>query len=131
MLLPHIADRPDVELAKVATRRSLSAVNAQRKFSFTDAGTSTESVLRDESINTVFVVTRHSSHAALTCEALEAGKTVFVEKPLALTYQELDTILATIEATGNDRLMVGFNRRFAPMLQELRQHFGRIWPRDS
>ncbi len=126
MLLPHIADRPDVELAKVATRRSLSAVNAQRKFSFTDAGTSTESVLQDESIDTVFVVTRHSSHAALTCKALEAGKTVFVEKPLALTYQELDTILATIEATGNDRLMVGFNRRFAPMLQDLRQHFGRI-----
>ena len=126
MLLPHIADRADVELAKVATRRSLSAVNAQRKFSFTDAGTSTESVLQDESIDTVFVVTRHSSHAALTCKALEAGKTVFVEKPLALTYQELDTILATIEATGNDRLMVGFNRRFAPMLQDLRKHFGRI-----
>jgi predicted dehydrogenase/threonine dehydrogenase-like Zn-dependent dehydrogenase len=126
MLLPHITGRPEIELAKVATRRSLSALNAKRKFAFMDAGTSTESVLHDESIDVVFIVTRHSSHAALTCQALEAGKTVFVEKPLALTYQELDTVLGTIEATGNDRLMVGFNRRFAPMLQDLRKQFGRI-----
>ena len=53
MLLPHIAGRPGVELARVATRRSLSAVNAQRKFSFTEAGTSTESLLHDESIDVV------------------------------------------------------------------------------
>ena len=126
MLLPHIVERPGVELASVATRRSLSAVNAQRRFSFAEAGTDTESVLHDDSIDVVFIVTRHSSHAALTCEALEAGKTVFVEKPLALTYDELDRILATVDATGNDRLMVGFNRRFAPMLQDLRRRFGQV-----
>ena len=53
------------------------------------------------------------------------GKTVFVEKPLALSYDELGQILATVDSTGNDRLMVGFNRRFSPMFQELRQRFGR------
>lgn len=124
MLLPHVAGRAEVDLTSVATRRSLSAVNAKRRFGFTDAGTDADSLLGDETINVVFIVTRHSSHAALTCKALEAGKTVFVEKPLALSYAELDSILATVDATGNDRLMVGFNRRFAPMLVDLRKRFG-------
>jgi predicted dehydrogenase len=70
------------------------------------------------------VVTRHSSHADLACRALETGKAVFVEKPLALTDEELDRIVATVDATGNDRLMVGFNRRFAPLLTDLRDRFG-------
>ena len=70
-------------------------------------------------------MTRHSAHADLTCRALEAGKAVFVEKPLALTSSELDRILATVDETGNDRVMVGFNRRFAPLLVEMRARFGR------
>jgi predicted dehydrogenase len=125
MLLPHLANQPGIDLAHVATRRSLSAVNAQRKFGFADAGTNTESVLEDPTIDAVFVVTRHSAHAELTCRALEAGKAVFVEKPLALTSDELDRILATVDATGNDKVMVGFNRRFAPLLVEMRERFGR------
>ncbi|HXW78241.1 MAG TPA: Gfo/Idh/MocA family oxidoreductase, partial [Acidimicrobiales bacterium] len=125
MLLPHLAGRPDVELMRVATRRSLSAANAKRKFTFTEAGTDTDAVLQDAAIDVVFIVTRHSSHASLACRALEAGKAVFVEKPLALTSDELDQILATVDATGNDRIMVGFNRRFSPMLQDMRKRFGR------
>ena len=125
MLLPHLANQPGIELAHVATRRSLSAVNAQRKFGFADAGTTSESVFEDPTIDAVFIVTRHSAHAELTCRALEAGKAVFVEKPLALTSDELDRILATVDATGNDKVMVGFNRRFAPLLVEMRERFGR------
>ena len=83
------------------------------------------------SIDAVFIVTRHSSHADLTCRALEAGKAVFVEKPLALTYDELDRILTTVDATGNDRVMVGFNRRFAPLLVEMRERFGRVIRTDN
>ena len=107
------------------TRRSLSAVNAQRKFGFRAASTDTNALLEDHSIDAVFIVTRHSAHADLTCRALEAGKAVFVEKPLALTSDELDRILATVDATGNDRIMVGFNRRFAPLLVDMRKRFGR------
>jgi predicted dehydrogenase/threonine dehydrogenase-like Zn-dependent dehydrogenase len=125
MLLPHFANQPGIELARVATRRSLSAVNAQRKFGFEDAGTDLEAVFEDPTLDAVFVVTRHSAHAEMTCRALEAGKAVFVEKPLALTSVELDRILATVDATGNDRIMVGFNRRFAPLLVEMRERFGR------
>jgi predicted dehydrogenase len=128
MLLPHLAGNEDVELARVATTTSLSAANAQRRFSFTDASTDTASVLDDESIDAVFIVTRHRTHADLTCQALERGKTVFVEKPLALSLDELDQVRKVIDATGNDRLMVGFNRRFAPMFVDLRSRFGAQGP---
>ena len=124
MLLPHLAQREGVELSTVVTTTALSAANAQRKFGFARATTDLDAVLGDKSIDAVFVVTRHSSHAELTRKALLAGKTVFVEKPLALTEDELAGVLAAVEESGNDRLQVGFNRRFAPLLQEARQRFG-------
>ncbi|MFJ9567127.1 bi-domain-containing oxidoreductase [Streptomyces fuscichromogenes] len=124
MLLPHLARREGVELSTVVTTTALSAANAQRKFGFAEATTDLDAVLGDKSVDAVFVVTRHSSHAELTRKALLAGKTVFVEKPLALTEDELAGVLAAVEESGNDRLQVGFNRRFAPLLQEARQRFG-------
>ncbi|MEU0385592.1 bi-domain-containing oxidoreductase [Streptomyces chartreusis] len=124
MLLPHLAQRDGVELSTVVTTTALSAANAQRKFGFKEATTDLDAVLGDTSVDAVFVVTRHSSHAELTRRALLAGKTVFVEKPLALTEDELAGVLAAVEESGNDRLQVGFNRRFAPLLQEARQRFG-------
>ncbi|MEW1954774.1 bi-domain-containing oxidoreductase [Terrabacter sp. NPDC080008] len=124
MLLPHLAKDPTATLATVATTRSLSAVNAQRKFGFAQATTDTESLLADEDIDAVFVVTRHHSHADLVCRALEAGKAVFVEKPLALNDADVDRVLDAVTRTGNDRVMVGFNRRFAPLFVELRRRFG-------
>ncbi len=124
MLLPHLAKHPDVELATVATTRSLSAVNAQRKFGFGTVTTDADVVLDDPSVDAVFVVTRHHSHADFVCKALERGKAVFVEKPLALTDEQLRRVVETVARTGNDRLMVGFNRRFAPMFVDLRRRFG-------
>ena len=124
MLLPHLVKNPAVRLAHVATTRSLSAVNAQKRFGFSTASTSADAVLEDKSLDVIFIVTRHHTHADLVCRALETGKTVFVEKPLALTRDETERILGVIERTGNDRLMVGFNRRFAPLLTELRSRFG-------
>ncbi|MET9894733.1 bi-domain-containing oxidoreductase [Streptomyces sp. NPDC006465] len=124
MLLPHLAQRDGVELSTVVTTTALSAANAQRKFGFAEATTDLDAVLGDTSIDALFVVTRHSSHAELTRRALLAGKTVFVEKPLALTEDELAGVLAAVEESGNDRLQVGFNRRFAPLLQESRKQFG-------
>ncbi|MEU4084140.1 bi-domain-containing oxidoreductase [Streptomyces aureus] len=124
MLLPHLAQRDGVELSTVVTTTALSAANAQRKFGFSEATTDLDAVLGDKSIDAVFVVTRHSSHADLTRKALLAGKAVFVEKPLALTEDELAGVLAAVEESGNDRLQVGFNRRFAPLLLEARKRFG-------
>ncbi|MEU5088912.1 bi-domain-containing oxidoreductase [Streptomyces sp. NPDC021356] len=124
MLLPHLTRRDGVELSTVVTTTALSAANAQRKFGFAEATTDLDAVLGDPSIDAVFVVTRHSSHAELTRRALLAGKAVFVEKPLALTGDELAGVLAAVEESGNDRLQVGFNRRFAPLLREARKRFG-------
>ncbi|WP_371749740.1 bi-domain-containing oxidoreductase [Streptomyces sp. NBC_01283] len=124
MLLPHLANREGVALSTVVTTTALSAANAQRKFGFAQATTDLDAVLGDKSIDAVFVVTRHSSHAELTRQALLAGKTVFVEKPLALTEDELAGVLAAVEESGNDRLQVGFNRRFSPLLQEAKKRFG-------
>jgi predicted dehydrogenase/threonine dehydrogenase-like Zn-dependent dehydrogenase len=124
MLLPRLAGLPEANLAHVATTRSLSAVNAQRRFGFTTASTKADAVLDDGSVDAIFIVTRHHTHADLVCRALETGKAVFVEKPLALTREELDRIIEVVANTGNDRLMVGFNRRFAPLLTQMRSDFG-------
>ena len=124
MLLPHLARNSAVRLTHVATTRSLSAVNAQQRFGFTTASTSADAVLEDTSLDAIFIVTRHHTHADLVCRALETGKAVFVEKPLALTRDETERILDAVENTGNDRLMVGFNRRFAPLLTDMRARFG-------
>ncbi|HEX3966287.1 MAG TPA: bi-domain-containing oxidoreductase [Trebonia sp.] len=126
MLLPHLAKLGAANLAHVATTRSLSAVNAQRKFGFATASTDSDSVFEDESLDAIFIVTRHATHAKLVCRALETGKAVYVEKPLALTRAETDQIAETVEKTGNDRLMVGFNRRFAPLLSTMRERFGAV-----
>ncbi|QEV16664.1 bi-domain-containing oxidoreductase [Streptomyces alboniger] len=124
MLLPHLAQRDGVTLSTVVTTTALSAANAKRKFGFAEATTDLDAVLGDPAIDAVFVVTRHSSHAELTRKALLADKAVFVEKPLALTEDELAGVLAAVEESGNDRLQVGFNRRFAPLLHEARARFG-------
>jgi predicted dehydrogenase/threonine dehydrogenase-like Zn-dependent dehydrogenase len=123
MLLPHLARMADVQLAHVATARSLSAANAQRRFGFLTASTDADAVLRDDSLDAIFIVTRHHTHADLVCRALETRKAVFVEKPLALTREELGRIVDVVEKTGNDRLMVGFNRRFAPLLRQMKSQF--------
>ncbi|WP_199431068.1 bi-domain-containing oxidoreductase [Qaidamihabitans albus] len=129
MLLPHLAERDDAELSRVVTTSALSAANAKRRFGFAEASTDVEAVLTDPAVDAVFVVTRHSSHAELTRRALLAGKAVFVEKPLALSEAELAAVLAAIEESGNDRLQVGFNRRFAPLLRRAKGRFGqRVGP---
>jgi predicted dehydrogenase/threonine dehydrogenase-like Zn-dependent dehydrogenase len=125
MLLPHLARNPAADLRLVTTATSLSAVNAQRKFGFATASTESGSVFGDAGLDAIFIVTRHATHAWLVCRALETGASVFVEKPLALTRAEVDEIEETIARTGNDRLMVGFNRRFAPLLTGMREKFGR------
>jgi predicted dehydrogenase len=65
----------------------------------------------------------------MVCRALETGKAVFVEKPLALTESDLERVIDVIAKTGNDRLMVGFNRRFSPLLEKMQSQFGQ--PRNA
>jgi predicted dehydrogenase len=124
MLLPNLARLDKAYLAHVATTRSLSAVNAQRRFGFATASTNADAVFEDATLDAIFIVTRHHAHADMVCRALETGKAVFVEKPLALAREELDRVVETVVKTGNGRLMVGFNRRFAPLLMQMKSQFG-------
>ncbi|PID96413.1 MAG: oxidoreductase [Actinomycetales bacterium] len=126
MLLPHLAKNQRVELAAVATTKSLSSANAQTKFGFQRATTDSQELLKDDSLDVVFVVTRHDSHAQFVADALRAGKAVFVEKPLAVSEEQLQLVLDAIAETGNDRVMVGFNRRFSPLLSGMRRRFGSV-----
>ena len=124
MLLPHLQNRSDVRLIEVATATGLSATNAQRRFGFERCSTDYRGLLDYEAVDAVVIATRHHAHAAMVCEALRAGKAVFVEKPLAVDSDQMQAILAAVGDSGNDRLMVGFNRRFAPLLVDLKGDFG-------
>ncbi len=107
-----------VRLKIVASSGGASGAYAGRKFGFESATTDTESLLADPEINAVVIATRHDSHARFVCQALQAGKHVFVEKPLAITRDELGEIESTYDSLQSSGqvplLMVGFNRRFAP-----------------
>lgn len=120
MLLPHLAHDKRVELKLVATSSSLSAKNAAQKFGIEGSTSDHRRVMEADEISTVLIATRHSSHVELVCEALSSGKNVYVEKPLAIDREGLDRVVKTIEETGNDRLMVGFNRRFAPAIKKMK-----------
>lgn len=125
MLIPAFR-KNNAQVKCIASRNGLTAALAARKFGVLTATSDIDSLMADEQISTVVVATRHDSHAKLTCTALEAGKNVFVEKPLALNAQELRQIISTYEevtANGQGRgpvLTVGFNRRFAPQIQQMK-----------
>lgn len=81
-----------------------------------------EALFADVSVRRLFIATRHDSHAALAISAIRAGKAAYVEKPLALTDEQLDEVRAALaEAPEPPVLTVGFNRRFAPVTQRMRE----------
>ena len=125
MLLPPLRRNADAALVSVATTTPLSGQNARRHFGFPIATTDYREVLQDPDIDAVIIATRHASHARLVAEALRAGKTTYVEKPLAITTEDLALVQRAAEESGNDRLMVGFNRRFSPMVRALAERFRR------
>jgi predicted dehydrogenase/threonine dehydrogenase-like Zn-dependent dehydrogenase len=123
MLLPHLARDSRVRLVEVATRTPLSAANAQRRFPFERSSTDAAGLLRAEDVNAIVIATRHASHAALVAAALATGRPVFVEKPLAIDLAGLERVRQAVAEHGNDRLQVGFNRRFAPLVKETARFF--------
>jgi polar amino acid transport system substrate-binding protein len=127
VLVPALVEG-GARLEVVAGGSGPSAEAAVRTFGFARTAESVEAVIGDEAVDAVVVATRHGSHSRLVRKALEAGKHVFCEKPLALTVDELTSVLDAADA-GDGILAVGFNRRFAPLLRELREFvFSRTSP---
>ena len=107
-------------LVNVVSSGGVSAVHAAKKFGFDQAKTDASEVLADPEVDAVVVTTRHNSHAGFVLSAIEAGKYVFVEKPLCLTLDELGDIEAAYAKSNAPLLMVGFNRRFSPHVQKIK-----------
>jgi predicted dehydrogenase len=111
-------------MASVASSAGVSGMHAGKKFGFDETTTDTDKLFSDPNVDALVITTQHNSHARFVLQALEAGKHLFVEKPLCLTLAELDEIEAAharLEEQGKAPLvMVGFNRRFAPQILKMK-----------
>ena len=112
------------QLHTIVTSGGINGVIHGEKTGFAEASTDLDGLLNNKDINTVAIATRHNSHAYFVERVLSAGKNVFVEKPLALTVEEIEKIESVynqnIQNNQYARVMVGFNRRFSPQVQKMK-----------
>ncbi len=127
VLLPELKKQQNIQLKGICTATGMNASETGKKEGFDFATTDHTKIMEHSDINTVFISTRHDTHARFVCDAIRAGKHVFVEKPLCLNLQELDEITQVLfESTRQNAqgiLMVGFNRRFSPHAQLISEYF--------
>ncbi len=121
-LLPNIPENKNIARIGVLTNSGTTSKRVAEKFDFQFCASREEDVL-DNKTNTVFVATRHDSHAQYVLKGLEANKNVFVEKPLCLLESELKDIIDA-QFKASKVVMVGFNRRFSPLTEELKNAVG-------
>ena len=126
-ILPCLAKTP-ASLKYIASSGGLTATTLAKKFGIGKATSDYQLILKDEEVDTVVITTRHDLHASMVVEAWNAGKHVFVEKPLALNGEELDSIISSYSALSTQHsgltVMVGFNRRFAPLALKMKELIG-------
>jgi len=126
VIFPNLQSIKGVRLQSVGTTSGAGAASAQRAFKFQTAEQPSE-LLNDPSVDAVFVLTRHDTHATLTAQTLHAGRPVFVEKPLAVDREQLaqlqEVYAVQLQSGRAPFVMVGFNRRFAPFTEKIRQFF--------
>jgi len=122
VMLPVLKES-GANLVGISSAKGLSSSIAAKKFGFSYSTTDYSELLKDEKINTIFITTRHNSHASLIIESLEAGKNVFVEKPLAIDIEQLADVVKVCNRLADEgkmpHLMVGFNRRFSPFIKDI------------
>ena len=126
MLIPAFKSA-GAQFHTIVTAGGVNGVIHGKKAGFAAASTDLNGMLANTSINTTVIVTRHDSHARFVAQALQAGKNVFVEKPLAIDAEGLNLVRDAfyqqegLSATiGRPQLMVGFNRRFSPQIQKIK-----------
>ncbi|MBF0289977.1 MAG: bi-domain-containing oxidoreductase [SAR324 cluster bacterium] len=122
-LIPHLQKEDQVRLEGLVTATGINAKQKADKFGFAYCTTKIEAIIKDPNIDTIFIATRHSTHTDFTIQALNAGKHVFVEKPMVVTREQLDAVFEAYQQANQQTptgLMVGLNRRFAPMVLQLK-----------
>ncbi len=121
-LLPILKEIADVELVGVCTSRGYTARGVADKFGFQFATSDPAEILENPDINAVLIATRHDTHATYAIRAMQAGKPAFLEKPLAITMEQLLEVERVWQETGG-HVLVGYNRRFSPFVQKIAEHF--------
>ena len=120
-LLPNFKNA-GARFQSVASASGISARDVGDKYGFRYTVSSAADVIDDDEVNLIVIATRHNTHAELAQRALERGRNVFVEKPLALDHAELERVLAAaVDSQGT--LLVGFNRRFSPAACAAKEFF--------
>ncbi len=124
-LLPALV-KTSANITSIVSSGGVSGTALAKKYGIAKSSTNYLDVLSDPDVSTVLITTRHNLHASMTLEALDAGKNVFVEKPLCLTQEELDKIVSHPAVTTKDgpAITVGFNRRFSPFAAKMKQLLG-------
>lgn len=123
-LLPNLQDKR-VSLRGVATLSPIEVTAVARKFRFEFCSTNIEDIIKDDKIQLVVIATNHESHAKLTKMALQSGKHVYVEKPLAVSHIQLNDVIDAYKKYSNGELLVmcGYNRRFSYVLKDIKNFF--------
>lgn len=121
LLLPFVKEF-GVNLNNVCTATGVGAKSAADKFGFRNCTTSPEELFNSKDVDTIFVATRHNMHAKYVIEGLKVNKNIFVEKPLCLTIEEMEEI-TELYSKSSSTLLVGFNRRFSPLLVAMKDFF--------
>lgn len=121
-MLPALS-KLNANIKTIASSGGVSGTHLAKKFGIGNSTTEYKTILSDPDIDLVIVNTRHNSHAAIAVEAMNSGKHVFVEKPLAITLEQLDQIKETWDKTDGS-LVVGYNRRFSPHIKKMKSLLG-------
>ena len=119
-ILPNMKKNGNYEFRTLSTTGGINAAQASHNFKFAKITNDYHDILNDEEINLVVISTNHNSHAKFIIEALNAGKNVYVEKPLCIKEEELDGIIEAYRKSGK-QLFCGMNRRHAPLIKEIKK----------
>lgn len=124
VMLPALSKVQGVELISITSASGYHAEFAAKKYGFKFTAQSETEILQDPEVNTVCILTRHNLHAEQVVRAMQAGKNVFCEKPLAISAEQMVSVRQQIDDGDNSQmLMVGFNRRFAPLSLQMARFF--------
>jgi len=121
-MLPALK-KTNANISHIISSGGVSGTVLAKKFDISNSATDYEAVLKEKTVNTIAITTRHNLHAPMVIKSLEANKNVFVEKPLALNSEELEAITEAYHKT-NSTLTVGFNRRFSPYAVKMKSLLG-------
>lgn len=119
-ILPNLTKIDDFELVGLSTSGSTSAGQTIKKYNFKYSTTDYKKLLEDKDIDLIIIATPHNTHAKFAIEALDAGKHVYVEKPLAINMEQLEKVKEAYER-NSQHLIVGFNRRFSPFAKWIKE----------